>query len=94
MTNGAAAGAAAAAAAMANAVKAMGTIVWVEPQVFLDILSRIQEPLVVHSPSGFMTKHKYLTTYKGLAFFTRSGEALVVPASVRMIEAKKIWVPQ
>jgi hypothetical protein len=92
MANGAA-GAVAAAAATANAIKAMGAIVVVEPQVFLDILQRSEKPLVVHSPAGFMTKYKYLTSYKGLAFFTKSKEALLIPASVETITAKKIELP-
>lgn len=92
MTNGAA-GAAVAAAAIANAIKAMGPIVIVEPQVFLDILQRTEKPLVVHSPAGLMTKYKYLTSYKGLIFFTKSKDALLIPASAETISAKKIELP-
>jgi len=91
--NGAAA-AAGAAAAIANALKAMGAIVCVEPREFLAILERTENPLVVHSPSGFLTKYKYLTSYKGLIFFTKSKDALLIPASVEIVTAKKIWVPQ
>lgn len=89
-----AAGAAGAAAVMANALKAMGPIVCVEPQEFLAILERIEKPLVVHSPSGFLTKYKYLTSYKGLTFFTKSKDALLIPGSVETITAKKIMVPE
>ena len=92
MTNGA--GAAGAAAVIAEALKAMGAIVCVEPQEFLAILERAEKPLVVHSPGGLLTKQKYLTSYKGLVFFTKSNEALLIPASVEMVTAKKIWVPQ
>jgi hypothetical protein len=96
MTNGVAgvAGAGGAAAAIAEALKAMGPIVCVEPPDFLAILGKAEKPLVVHSPSGFMTKYKYLTSYKGLTFFTKSKEALLIPGSVEMIAAKKIVVPQ
>ncbi len=93
MTNGAA-GAAGAAAAIAEALKAMGPIICVEPQDFLGILKKTEKPLVVHSPSGFLTRYKYLTSYKGLTFFTKSKEALLIPASVETITAKKIVVPQ
>jgi len=93
MTNGAA-GAAGAVAAIANALKASGAIVSVEPQQFLTILQRIEEPLVVHSPSGLLTKYKYLTSYKGLIFFTKSKDPLLIPASVEMVTARKIWVPE
>ncbi len=69
MTN--VAGAAGAAAAIAVALKAMGPIICVEPQDFLGILEKAEKPLVVQSPSGLMTKYKYLTSYKGLTFFTK-----------------------
>jgi len=91
MTNGAVV--AAAAAAKANAIKAMGPIVVVEPHEFLDILQRTENPLVVHSPAGMITKYKYITSYKGLTFFTKSKEPLLIPASVETITAKKIELP-
>ena len=93
MTN-VAAGAAGAAAAIAEALKAMGPIVCVEPQDFLAILGRVEEPLAVQSPSGLFTKYKYLTSYKGLTFFTKSKDPLLIPGSVEIITAKKIVVPQ
>ena len=93
MTNGAA-GAAGAAAVIAEALKAMGPIICVEPQDFLAILEKAEKPLVVQSPSGLMTKYKYLTSYKGLTFFTKSKDPLLIPGSVEMIRAKKIVVPQ
>jgi len=82
------------AGAMTEALKAIGAIVCVEPQEFLNILERIEKPLIVHAPSGFLTKYKYLTSYKGLTFFTKSKEALLIPASVEIITAKKIAIPQ
>ncbi len=92
MTNGAA-GAGGAMAAIANAIKATGPIVHLEPQDFVDILAKVAEPLVVYSPAGFLTKHKYLTSYKGLTFFTASKELVPIPESVQIIHAKKIWIP-
>ncbi|RKY10581.1 MAG: hypothetical protein DRP65_06395 [Planctomycetota bacterium] len=95
MTNGAygTTGAGAAMAAIANAIKASGAIVRLEPQDFLDILARVAEPLVVYSPSGLLTRHKYLTSYKGLVFFAASKQLLPIPESAEIIHAKKIWVP-
>ena len=94
MTNFAVSGAVGAAAAIGEALKAMGPIVCVEPQDFLVILEKAEKPLVVQSPSGLMTKYKYLTSYKGLTFFTKSKDPLLIPGSVDMITAKKIVVPQ
>lgn len=89
-----ASGAAAAAAAIAQATKASGVIVRVEPAEFLRILGRQEAPLVVHAQGGFLsTHHQYLTSYKGLAFFTKSPEMLNVPARAELVQAGKIWVP-
>ncbi len=93
MTYPAASGAAAA-AAVANAIKASGAIVRVEPQDFLNIVGKVKEPLVVCSPAGFLTQYKYLTAYKGLVFFTKSKEQLLIGASAEIINAKKIWIPE
>lgn len=92
MTNGAAAGAAA--AAIAQAIKASGAIVRVEPHHFLGILKRTDRPLVVHAEGGFFsTNYQYLTAYKGLIFFTKSPSELILPGSAELIIAKKIWIP-
>ena len=63
---------ASAAAAVSNAIKASGAIVRVEPEDFLDILEKSSDPIVVQSPPGFLTRHKYLTSYKGLFFCAKS----------------------
>jgi hypothetical protein len=94
MSAGASAGAAAAAAAMAQAIKASGAIVNVGPDDFLHILSRQKEPLVVHATGGFFsTSYMYLSSYKGLAFYTKSPSPLDLPSGCEIIEAKKIWIP-
>ena len=94
MSAGAMAGAAAAAAAHSQAVKASGVIVKVAPEDFLNILQRQDQPLVVHATGGFFsTYHRYLSSYKGLAFFTQSPTELSLPKGCEIIQAQKIWVP-
>ena len=84
----------AAAQAIANAVKASGVIVRVEGRDFLNLLRKTEAPLVVYSRGGvFTTKHKYLTSYKGLAFFTKVKEPLDLPMKAEVVVAEKIWVP-
>jgi hypothetical protein len=91
---GAAAGAAAAAAAMIEAIKASGVIVRIDPPGFQDILGRIAAPLVVQATGGFFsTNYQYLTSYKGLAFVTKSPSPLNLPQGTEIISAKSIWVP-
>ena len=80
--------------AAAEALKAIGSIIIVEPNQFISILEKNEKPITVHSPSGFMTKHKYITSYKGLVFFTKSSTELIIPSFVEIIEAKKILIPQ
>ncbi len=93
MSNGAGA-AAAAAAAIANAIKASGAIVSVESGDFEVILKKIEAPLVVCAQGGvFSTKYHYLTSYKGLIFYTRTPTPLMLSPSVELINANKIWIP-
>jgi hypothetical protein len=87
-------GAAAAAAALAQAIKASGAIVKVSPDDFLQIVRRQKEPLVVHATGGFFsTSYSYLSSYKGLTFFTKSSEPLMLPSGSELVQAKKIWIP-
>ena len=80
---------------LANAIKATGALVEVTPNEFLAILQRSENALVVHAPSGvFRTTHKYLTSYKGLVFYTKVSDELVFRGSVELIEAKRINIPE
>ena len=85
---------AAAAAAMIQATKASGVIVRVDPESFMTIVRRQEKPLVVHAKGGtFKANYQYLTSYKGLAFFTKASAELEMPFGVEFIIAKRIWIP-
>jgi hypothetical protein len=86
-------GAAAVAAIIANAIKASGTVVRVEPETFVDLLRRVEKPLIIYKASGFLSSHQYLTSYKGFVFFTRSREQIDLPRSAEVIVADKVWIP-
>jgi hypothetical protein len=91
---GVAAGAAAAAAALANATKASGAIVKMEPKEFQRIVGKADEPLIVRAQGGWRTKHyRYITSYKGLFFFTKSPVELTFSSRSELIFANKIWIP-
>jgi len=91
---GASGGAAAAGYIVAQAIKASGVIVRVNSNDFMTILRKNDKPLVVLAKGGFLSaNYKYLTSYKGLAFFTKSKEPLLLNSNVEVIEAKKIWIP-
>ena len=92
--NAAAGAGAAAAAAIANAIKASGAIVKLTPDDFSRLVRRLQSPLVVHAMGGlFNKKHDYLTSYKGLAFHTRSQDAISLPGDAEVVEADRMWMP-
>ena len=82
------------AAQIAEAVKASGTVVRVEPAEFAKLLARTNSPLVIYKEGGIIqTKYEYLTSYKGFAFFTKSDEQISLPATAEVIVADKIWIP-
>lgn len=77
-----------------QAIKASGAIVQVEPEEFRRMLDRSESPLVVVAPGGFLGNgFRYLTSHKGLAFFTKSDEPISLPPRAEVIHAKKISVP-
>ncbi len=93
MSGGAAAGAAAQAAAI-NAMRCFGVVVTVNPDEFLDLVMRQECPLVVTATGGFFAKeYRYLMSYKGLAFFTKSADPLDLPADSEVVQSKKIYIP-
>lgn len=94
MSASAGAAAAAAAAAIAQATKASGVVVRVDPEGFHTIVERARGALVVHARSGILsTSYQYLTSYKGLAFYTKSRSPIRLPGDAEVVLAEKIWIP-
>ena len=88
------AGGAAAAAAIAQAIKASGAIVQLEPKDFQIIANRIDDGVIVVAEGGFFSKsYKYLTSYRGLHFYTDSPEPMNLPSRCEVVYSKKIWIP-
>ncbi len=80
---------------IANALKAQGVVVEVTPEDFEKIIKKIEFPLVVCAQSKIIrTTHKYLTSYKGLAFYTKSREPISLSSNVERIDAKSLSVPE
>ncbi|MDZ4724138.1 MAG: hypothetical protein SGI97_09585 [candidate division Zixibacteria bacterium] len=93
MTNGATV--AAHAHAIANAIKAMGAIVKVEPAEFQKILNKVDMPVVITATSWqFGTKYKYMTSYKGFIFYTKTSAPMSLGGKIEVIAAQSIWSPQ
>ena len=83
-----------AAAAVADAIKASGVLVRVEPEEFAKILGRTKDALIVIAEGGIFGKnYHYLMSYKGLAFFTKSNTPLELPAGAEVVTADHIEIP-
>ena len=88
-----AAEAAVVAAAIAQAIKASGVVVRVAPMDFQKIVAKADKPLVIWTTGGLFSKsYRYLTSYKGFAFFTKTAMPLEL-SKVETIVAEKIWIP-
>lgn len=81
-------------AAIANAIKATGVVVRMEPEDFFAILRKVETPMVVTGRSAFRKHHQYLTSYRGIAFFTSSRRELVLPPRTEVVRAKSISIPE
>jgi hypothetical protein len=82
-------------AAMINALKATGVIVRLEPGEWMGVVKRQDAPLVVVARGGVFKKHfRYLTSYRGLAFYTQSDAQLVLPGRVELVQARSITIPE
>jgi hypothetical protein len=78
----------------AQGVMASGLLVRLEPEEFSKVLLRMKEPLVVVVEGGiFSTHYHYLTSYKGLPFYTKSDRQLPLPADAEVINAGSISIP-
>ena len=85
---------AAAAAALIQAVKASGVIVSLDPPEFQKLLLTLSDPLIVTATGGVFRKTtQYLTSYKGLAFYTDSPTPIALPPTAEVITARRIWIP-
>ena len=87
-------GAAVVAAMVAEAIKASGTVVKIEPEEFMKVLHKIESPLVIYTEGGLIsTNYQYLVSYKGFAFYTKAEEQITLPKGTEVIVAEKIWIP-
>jgi len=65
-----------------------------ETDNFQKLLIKNENPLVVIAEGGFLKSNfQYLTSYKGLIFFTKSYSPLQLPGKAEVVSSKKIWIP-
>jgi hypothetical protein len=83
-----------AAAHIAEAIRASGAIVRIDPEGFADILRKADSPLVITTEGGLLGKrYEYLTSYKGFCFYTKAREPLQLPTRAETLHAGRIWIP-
>ena len=85
------------AVAQYQASAAMGVVITVEADDFLQIVSKTDNPLVVVAAERKLGKgiqYKYLMSYRGLVFYTVTDDPLRLPASTEFVQTAKIRVPQ
>jgi GGDEF domain-containing protein len=86
--------AAAIAAMIANAVKASGTVIRIEPDEFVKILKKVDAPLVIYAEGGMIsTNYQYMVSYKGFAFYCKADDPIELPKKAEVVVADKIWIP-
>lgn len=80
-------------AAAAN--QGTSVVINTDPDVFLRVVERNKDGLVVMSQSGVLrTKYCYLTSYKGLTFYCESRERLTLSPNVELLAAESIQAPE
>jgi hypothetical protein len=75
------------------ALRAAGPIVVVEPDTFENLLSQLENPLVVYAPARWLQPHRYLTNYRGLFFAVKASKPLALPKDVELVTCKRLWLP-
>lgn len=70
-----------------------GTLIRVDPQTFLSIIEYNTEPLILVATSSILRRKQYLTTYKGVAFVTKSSQPLDLPAHAEIIPVRRLVIP-
>lgn len=81
-------------AAMANAVKAIGSIIKLDSAEFQRVLVLAESPLVVTAEGGVFSKwYKYVFSFRGLTFYCKSNAELILPGGAQVIQARKISIP-
>jgi hypothetical protein len=86
----------AAAAYVAQAMKASGGIVRLEPPEFMRIVAKMKAPLIVVFPAKggiFSRNSEYLTNYKGIFFYAKTSTALNLPGDAELVRARSFWMP-
>ena len=71
-----------------------GIVISVETDEFMRLMKQAGNALIIHQqPSWWQTYNRYLMSYRGMAFYTRSKEELSISKYAEVIAAKNFYVP-
>ena len=77
--------------AIGSARQVSGSTEKITASAFLTILRRMSSPLVVVAETGLVkSKFKYLTSYKGLSFYTESSQPIDLPGDAEIVKADNL----
>ncbi len=77
-----------------QALRSNGIFVELTAEDFQNLMNRSEGLVVVQATAGIFTKKLiYLTSYKGLAFYCKTRNELVVPSKHERIFAKSVSLP-
>lgn len=62
--------------------------------VITTLINAVKASWVVGQGGTFRKHHRYLTPYRGLAFYTRSSKPLTLPAQAEIIAVQSISIPE
>lgn len=78
-----------------QATRSFGIITQVGRETFIEIIGRQDKPLILESTGGIFRKHyRYLTSYKGITFFTKCYNAVNLPTNAEIIKVHNIRIPE
>jgi hypothetical protein len=70
-----------------------GVVITLETKEFERLLNQADKPLVVHQePRWYSPQHRYLFSFRGMTFFTRSKSALRISKYADVVTAKGFHV--
>lgn len=75
--------------------QSIGPIIVIHEKQFREIVEKNPELLVITTFGGFPSgKHRYMISYKGFYFFTKSSSQLRLPESTEIMQVEEIAIPK
>lgn len=71
-----------------------GIVISVENDEFMRLMKQANDVIVIHQkPTWWQSYNRYLMSYRGMTFYTRSKEELVISKYSEVVTAKHFYAP-